>query len=551
MSHERALASLADAYWESRLDADPLTATAIGDRRRDDRLPDRSREARMQRAAEIDRFLSDAEDIDPGGLSDHDRVTHAALREALRADRAFLDADLASMTVDPLEGPQVALLNVPSYQPLSSSEQADAYAARVAAMERYVDTHIANLREGLSTSRVAVDVLVGRVIAQLRQLLDRPIAEWPIVRHGMNDEQREALERSVRRGLAPAFARYLALLEDEVRPRSRGEDAPGLGSIPGGDAAYRSLVRASTTIDTSPEELHRVGLAEVDRIDAELIQLGERLLGTRDLEATLQALRGDPALHFATRDEVGAVAQDSLRRAERAVPRWFGRLPSAPCEVVRMQAHEEAHSTIAYYRDPAADGSRPGQYWINTSEPPTRPRYEAEALAFHESVPGHHLQVALAQELDALPAFRRHSLTTAFVEGWGLYSERLADEMGLYSGDLDRFGIASFDAWRACRLVVDTGMHALGWSRSQAIAYMTQHTALGENNIANEVDRYIAWPAQALAYKVGQMELLRLRDEARERQGERFDIRAFHDAVLDGGALPLPVLRQVVERRLI
>ena len=187
--------------------------------------------------------------------------------------------------------------------------------------------------------------------------------------------------------------------------------------------------------------------------------------------------------------------------------------------------------------------------WI--SEPETRPRYEAEALAFHESVPGHHLQVALAQEIDGLPAFRRHSLVTAYVEGWGLYSERLADEMGLYSGDLDRFGIASFDAWRACRLVVDTGMHALGWSRSRAIAFMTEHTALGENNIANEVDRYIAWPGQALAYKVGQLELLRLRSEARERQGDRFDIRAFHDAILDGGALPLPVLRQVVETRLL
>jgi uncharacterized protein (DUF885 family) len=215
-----------------------------------------------------------------------------------------------------------------------------------------------------------------------------------------------------------------------------------------------------------------------------------------------------------------------------------------------MGAHEEEHSTIAYYRDPAPDGSRPGRYHVNRSHPETRPRYEAEALAFHEAVPGHHLQVALAQEREGLPAFRRHSLSTAYVEGWGLYAERLADEMGLYSGDLDRIGIASFDAWRASRLVVDTGMHALGWSRSRAIAFMTDHTALGLNNITNEVDRYIAWPGQALAYKVGQLEILRLRDEAQARQGGDFDIRRFHDAVLGPAPLPLGVLRQVVEREL-
>ena len=212
-----------------------------------------------------------------------------------------------------------------------------------------------------------------------------------------------------------------------------------------------------------------------------------------------------------------------------------------------MEPHEEEHSTIAYYRQPAADGSRPGQYFINTSSPQTRPRYEAEALAYHESIPGHHLQIAIGQELPDLPEFRRHLGPTAFFEGWGLYAERLADEMGLYTGDLDRIGVLSFDAWRAARLVVDTGMHALGWPRDRAIAFMLAHTALAPNNIANEVDRYIALPGQALAYKTGQLEILRLRVEARERLGAAFDIRGFHDAVLGGGALALPTLRGVVE----
>jgi uncharacterized protein (DUF885 family) len=213
-----------------------------------------------------------------------------------------------------------------------------------------------------------------------------------------------------------------------------------------------------------------------------------------------------------------------------------------------MPAHEEKHSTIAYYREPASDGSRPGAYYVNTTKPETRPRYEAEVLAVHEAVPGHHLQIALAQELDALPAFRRLGGPTAYVEGWGLYTERLAVEMGLISEGVARLGVASFDAWRACRLVVDTGMHALGWSRDRAITFMLEHTALAENNVVNEVDRYLAMPGQALAYKLGQREILRLRDRARDALGGRFDIRAFHDAVLGQGAVGLGTLGRIVDR---
>jgi len=213
-----------------------------------------------------------------------------------------------------------------------------------------------------------------------------------------------------------------------------------------------------------------------------------------------------------------------------------------------MARHEAEHSTIAYYREPAADGSRPGRYYINTAHAETRPRYEAEALAFHESIPGHHLQIAIGQERTDLPTFRRYGGFTAYIEGWGLYTERLSDEMGLYSGDLDRIGVLSFDGWRAARLVVDTGMHALGWTRDQAIEFMIEHTAIAPNNVGNEIDRYITWPGQALAYKIGQLELLRLRTLARDRLGTAFDIRRFHDTVLTESSLPLSVLASVVER---
>jgi len=538
---------LADAYWEAHLRRYPTYATALGDRRFDDRLEDNSTEANEAWRALLDGFELELAAIGEDG----DPTTRAALADALRVDRAVLDADVAAYTVDPMNGPQVDLLNIPSYQPIRSPAEADALLERWRAMPGYLDQAVADLRRGTADGRTPVATLCTKVVQQLDELLERPDAEWPLAEPARDaPEIRDRLLEVIGQEIRPAFERYRAVIVDEIAPNARPDDRPGLGHIPGGAEAYRLLTRAHTSLDIVPKEVHAIGLEEIRRIDAEFVELGARLLGTDGLARTLRALREDPALYFATREEIEATARASLDRANAAIGEWFGRLPKAPCEVVVMPAHEEKHSTIAYYRDPAADGSRPGQYYINTYAPETRPRYEAETLAFHESVPGHHLQLAIMQEVSELPAFRRFSGTTAYIEGWGLYSERLSEEMGLLSGEIDRFGVLSFDAWRASRLVVDTGIHALGWTRQQAIDFMVEHTALGENNIANEVDRYISYAGQALAYKLGQLEILRLRSEARERQGDRFDIRRFHDAVLEQGALPLPVLRAVVERTL-
>jgi uncharacterized protein (DUF885 family) len=308
------------------------------------------------------------------------------------------------------------------------------------------------------------------------------------------------------------------------------------------------MIRAHTSLEISPKELHEIGRREVKKIRDEMALLGEKVFATPDWDVIVGRLRSDPSMHFANRDGVEAKAREALKRAAEAMPKAFGVLPRAECVVKRMEEYEEEDSTIAYYREPTPDGSRPGAYFINTYQPETRPRYEAEALAFHEAIPGHHLQIAIAQELEGVPDFRRHQGFTAFVEGWALYSERLADEMGLYTSDVDRMGMLSYDAWRACRLVVDTGMHALGWSRQQAIDYMVGNTALAENNIANEVDRYITWPGQALAYKVGQLEILRLRQETEKALGDRFDLRWFHDRVLENGAVSLAILREHLEK---
>lgn len=543
---DTALERLAADYWEAWLRRHPTYATAIGDRRFDDRLEDTSPEADADWRAQLEEFGDRLAAADPG-----DGVTHDALVEALGTDHAFLDADLKAFNVDPMDGPQTHLLNIPDYQPIRTDAEADALLARWRAMPHLLDQCCANLRRGAAEGRVGVAPLVAKVVEQIDELLERPDAEWSLARPADDrPEIRDELLAVIGHEIRPAFERYRAILIDEMAPVARPAERPGIMHVPGGAEAYAHLTRAHTSLDLRPEAVHRIGLEEIERIDREFAELGRRLLGTDGLEDTLRALRDDPKLRFETREQVFDTAARSLERANAAVPQWFGRLPNAPCEVVRMPAHEEKHSTIAYYREPAADGSRPGQYYINTYAPETRPRYEAETLAFHESVPGHHLQLAIMQELDHLPAFRRFNGSTAYIEGWGLYTERLSEEMGLLSGELDRFGVLSFDAWRAARLVVDTGMHALGWTRQQAIDFMVEHTALGLNNITNEVDRYIAYVGQALAYKLGQLEILRLRAEARDRLGDRFDIRRFHDAVLGEGALPLPVLRRVVERQL-
>ena len=536
--------------------AHPVAATALGDRRFDDRLRANGPGAIAADVARLTGLTARVEAIEPASLAAADQVSRAALLDFVRYELDLAEAGIDAWMVDPLDGPQVAYLNVPSFQPVRTVADGEALVARWRAIGPWIDRLVGTTRDALAQGVAAPQALVRNVVAELDDLLARPVDEWTLVDPAREDHAdwpagrqhafADAVRAAVVAGIEPAFARYRAFLVDELAPVARGDERPGLSHLPGGAEAYARLVRSHTTLELSPDEIHRIGLEELERIDAEFRDLGGRFLGTSDQAAVLARLRSDPALHFATSAEVRDVAEASLARANAAIPAWFGRLPKTPCIVVEMAAHEAKYSTIAYYREPAGDGSRPGSYYINTSAPETRPRYEAETLAFHEAVPGHHLQIAIAQELDDLPAFRRLGGPTAYIEGWGLYSERLSAEMGLLSGDIDRFGIASFDAWRACRLVVDTGMHALGWSRGRAIDFMAEHTALAENNIANEVDRYLALPGQALAYKLGQREILRLRDSARAALGVAFDVRTFHDVVLGQGAVGLSTLGAVV-----
>lgn len=551
-----AVHAAARAYWDARLEADPVEATLLGDHRWDDRLPDLSPAANEAAKHRLSSLLAQTDPIDRGALSDDDRVTLSALRNEIQSERAQRECWLGEWAVDPRDGPQVAYMSLATLQPVVTPADGDHLIARWRKLPQELAARVENLRRAKASGKVAAREGVERVIRQLDDLLAHPADAWalsaparreyPDWPNGARTRFAHELSRVVQDEVIPAFAAYRDVLVREIRPAARGDQAAGLSHIEGGAACYAHLIRVHTSLDLSAAEIHRIGLAEVARVRGEMTALGEALFHTRDLHAIQQRLRGDPNLYFHNRDEVEAKAREALARAEAALPHWLGTLPKTPCVVKRVEAFEEKDTTIAYYRQPAIDGSRPGTYMINTYAPETRPRYEAEALAFHESVPGHHTQIALAQERANVPEFRRHLGPTAYVEGWALYTERLANEMGIYSGDLDRMGMLSFDAWRACRLVVDTGLHAMGWTRQQAIAYMLENTALAENNIINEVDRYIGWPGQALAYKLGQLEILRLRAEAQQQLGGRFTISAFHDEVLRHGAIALTTLREEI-----
>ena len=347
--------------------------------------------------------------------------------------------------------------------------------------------------------------------------------------------------------MLPALARYQQVLEGEVLPRARTQP-PGIRDLPGAAAAYAWAIRSHTRAGLEADRIHRLGLDEVARIRAEMEKIAADRGHRGPLEGFFATLRADKAQWFGSRDELLAAAKRLLAQATARLPDLFGRLPKSVCEVWAIEAHREKDAVAAFYHGPPEDGSRPGVYYVNTHAPETRPRYNLPALTLHEAVPGHHLQIALALEATDLPPFRRHGHFTAYVEGWALYSERLGIEMGCYPDDLSRFGMLTYEAWRACRLVVDTGLHHMGWTRDQALDYMRKNLALTDTEIVNEVDRYIIWPGQALAYKIGQLEILALRDEAKAALGPRFDLRAFHDTILAPGAVPLEVLRRIVER---
>lgn len=550
-----ALRALLHDHWEAAMARWPTWASRLGDHRWDDRLEERSPAAFAADDARARALLARARALPTDGMSEADRLHLALFVDALDADVAANACHAEWWALSAGNNPLAAVNDLQDGLPVTTLEEGRALVERYRAVPRFVAEWEASLRAGMDAGYTGPADSARRVLQQLRDELARPDAELTLalplkVEHpGWPAPDRERYRAQLGAAVAearPALERFARFLEDELIPASRPEERAGARFLPDGEACYRALIRQHTSLPLAADAVHQAGLDELARIHAEMRRVGARALGTDDLGTLLGRLREDPALRFTSAGEVLAAAEDHLARARAAMPRLIGRLPQADCVVKPIPDYLAPYTYVAYYQ-PAVPGEAPGEYRVNTYRPETRLRFEAAALAFHESIPGHHLQIAVAQELPELPAFRRHLGWTAYVEGWALYAEQLADEVGLYRDDLDQLGRLSFDAWRASRLVVDTGMHHQGWTRARAEAFLLANTALAPENVRNEVDRYLTWPGQALAYKIGHLEIARLRRETEARLGERFDLRAFNDRLLGAGAVSLPVLRARVE----
>jgi uncharacterized protein (DUF885 family) len=540
---------LAEDYFADLMAAEPTWAHMLGDYSHADRFEDATRAHEDQRIATSRTYAERAEAVDPASLDEDGRITRGVLLTDATTRADLLEGRLAELAADPIFGVQAMLPVIASTLGVPDGDVAEMVLTKVARVGAYFRQLAARHREGVEKGRVPTRFAVEGTIRQIEEAVLVPATEDPLLSAihlpGAvdGDAWRARLVDVVETELRPGMLAYRDVLRDDVSPVARPDDEPGLCHVPDGGTAYDAALRFYTTTGKTAQEIHDLGREQIESLAEEYRALGASALGTSDLEEIFERMRSDPALHFKTGAELVHASEVALRRAWDAMADWFEVLPQAPCAVEGV-----TRGAKAYYFPPANDGSRGGTFYINVDDPSSWGTFELEAMAFHEGIPGHHLQLAIAGELpDSVPALRRYGDNAAYAEGWGLYTERLADEMGLYSSDIDRLGMLSADSMRACRLVVDTGLHALGWTREQAVEYMLANSPLRPGVVRPEVDRYIVSPGQATAYMVGRLEIQRMRREAEARPG--FDIKRFHSAVLDSGMLPLDVLDEVVRAR--
>ena len=543
--------AVADDFWEWQLREYPEDATSEGDHRFDDRLTDLSPAAFDARAAKAQELVRRLDAI--GHVTGEDAITTDVLRLQLEQIEGSVRLHTERMAIDQLDGPQASFPRLLAKHPKRDAHDVTTLLARYRAFPRYLEQYRANLRAGLAEKRTAPRVLVERVVAQLHDLLSTPPDQSrfaraadgvPAIPEATRDELRASLAAATRESIYPAYTALLDFLEKEYLPAARTD--VGLWAIPGGAEVYALAIRQRTTTRLTPSELHALGQRELARLEAEMAPIEARLGLPADPRAAEERLRSDGQERTLDRASLLAAYRSAIARNWARLPGEFSHLPPNAMSVEPMAEFMEKHAPAAYYDHPSEDGTRPGTLYVNTWQPETRPAFKVETLAAHEGVPGHHLQITAALALDHLPKVRRDAGITAFTEGWAVYAERLADEMGLYSGDRARFGMLSTQAFRAARLVVDTGMHAMRWTREQAIDFMLAHSAASRHEVEVEIDRYIVWPAQGMAYTVGELEILAARDDAQKAMGTRFSRRAFHDRLLASGAIPLETMRRVM-----
>ncbi len=549
------LHSLFEAEWERGLRESPIQAAFIGDRRFDDRWPDRSADALARSHAEDLAVLETLAAIPPQQLDESDRLNRDLFGRIYEDQVAAFEWGLQYLPITQRRGVQSAN-QIAELLPFATAKDYENWISRLNAIGPYVDQTIALMREGMRRGLTQPRVIMDRVPAQIarqvvsdpakspfyKPFLDMPASLPATEQDRLRNEGRAAIEREV----VPAYRRLQAFFNDEYLPACR--TSVGIWDTPGGADWYRERVRWFTTTDLTPDQIHEIGLMEVARIRGEMQKIIERVGFKGSFEEFLTFLRTDPQFRYTDPQQLLEAYLAMAKRIDPQLPKYFGRLPRMPYGVRPIPAESAPDTTTAYYQSPSLDGRRAGYYYVNLYKPEERPTYEIPVLTIHEAVPGHHLQIALAQELGEQPKFRRDFEATAFVEGWALYSESLGQEMGFYEDPYDKFGQLTYEMWRAVRLVVDTGIHHKRWTRERAIEFFKANAPKTELDIVNEIDRYISWPGQALAYKIGELRIKELRANAEATLGPRFDLREFHDVVLGSGAIPLDVLQQNVER---
>ncbi len=547
--------ALLDEAWEWHLVQSPVLASSLGDRRFNDQWGDSSIKAIEARHEQRQGYLDRLRAIDPSALSANDQLNYDLFRRGLQNDIDGYQFKSYLMPISQRGGVQ-SLESTAERLRMQTVKDYEDWLARMAAVPEVIEQTMALQERGRKSGYMSPKILMQRIPDQLaQQTVENPedspfFTAFENMPDTMSEEDRSRLQESAKKVIAgeivPAYREFSQYFTNTYLPASR--ESIGVSELPNGEAFYEYRARLYTTTQMTPDEIHRLGLNEVKRIRDKMQLTIDELEFEGDFADFLHFLRTDPQFYYEDPDELFEAYLATCKRIDPELVKLFGKLPRMPYGLRPIPDNIAPDTTTAYYSRPAADGSRAGYYYVNLYKPEVRPKYEIEVLSVHEAVPGHHLQIALAQELEDVPNFRRYSGFTAFIEGWGLYSESLGYALGLYKDPYSRFGALTYEMWRAVRLVVDTGMHYKGWTRQQAIDFFRDNAAKTELDIINEIDRYLAMPGQALAYKIGQLKMLGLRRQAEQVLGDDFDIRAFHDELLGAGAIPLETLETRMNR---
>ena len=552
-TRQKQLNALISELWEWNMQQNPVYASILGDKRYNDQLGSTSEKTILEQQAKEKEFLKRFQAIDAAGLPHQDVLNRELEIRSLKEDIEGTDMKLWQMPVNQMNGIHIDAPQIVTVLSFQTVKDYDDYISRLRQLPRIFDEETANMRKGMTNGLMPPKFLLEKVVDQTTGIATlapdktpfaQPFENFPA---SFSEADKTRLKAAglaaIKDDVLPAYVKFAAFVKDEYVPKGRSE--VGVWSLPNGDSIYAFEVRRSTTTDKTPEQIHEIGLQQVAEIEKQQLAIANHL-GFKDLKSFRESVKANPKLYAQSREQILDLYRKYLAQMQPELPKLFGRLPKADLIVMPVEPFREKDAPGAQYVSGTPDGSRPGHVEVNTSEPEKRTIISIESTAYHEGVPGHHLQGTIAQEVTGLPSFRQHAWYGAYGEGWALYSEKLGKEVGFYQDPYSDFGRLEDEMLRAIRLVVDTGLHYKRWTREQVVQYFHDHSAIDEPNVQSETNRYIAWPAQALSYKMGQLKILDLRARAQQQLGGQFDIREFHDQVVDSGALPLDVLEEQI-----